>query len=99
MIVVSGTAIFPPGAFEKAQPAMQAMIEGSRAEAGCQYYSYGLDVLRSDTLIALEYWDDWAALEAHFNTEHMRAWRKALAEAGVLSRDIKACEAGPVRQL
>ncbi len=78
---------------------MRAMIEASRREEGCLYYSYGADILEPDTIIALEYWKDWAALDAHFKTPHMAAWRKFLGEIGVLERDLKGIEAKEVRTI
>ena len=98
MIIVSGTATFKDGALNEIRDEMEAMITASRAESGCIDYRYGLDTLNSNEMVVLEYWDDWAALEAHFNTPHMVKWREALAGV-VISRDIKACEAGPVKAL
>lgn len=99
MIVVCGTAKIRPGALASAssKEAMKAMIEASRREEGCLYYAYGADVLAPDTIIALEYWKDWAALDAHFKTPHMAVWRKFLGEIGVVERDLKGIEAKEVR--
>lgn len=99
MIVVSGKAKLPAGALQAFRNEMEAMITASRAEDGCIDYSYGVDVLEPDTLVVVEYWEDWAALEAHFATPHMTAWRKALGEAGIISRDIKAAEMKDSRSL
>jgi len=99
MVIVSGSAAVSPGAVDKARGAMERVIAATRKEAGCLYYSYGVDVMRADTIVILEYWEDWAALEKHSAQPHMAEWVKTLGEVGVLSRDIKACEAGPVRQL
>ncbi len=99
MIIVCGTANVKPGAIAGAKEAMRAMIEASRREEGCLYYSYGADIFAPDTIIALEYWKDWAALDAHFKTPHMADWRKTLAEIGVIARDLKAFEAGETRSL
>ncbi|MCB2096441.1 MAG: putative quinol monooxygenase [Parvularculaceae bacterium] len=99
MIIVSGTATVSPGALDKARGAMERVIAATRREEGCLYYSYGVDVMTPDTIVVLEYWESWAALEAHFTRPHMAEWVKTLGEIGVLSRDIKACEAGAVRQL
>ncbi|MEL7487756.1 MAG: putative quinol monooxygenase, partial [Pseudomonadota bacterium] len=91
-------ATFKDGALEALRPAMEAMIAASRAEPGCIDYRYGLDVSAPNEMVVVEYWEDWAALEAHFETPHMADWRAALAGV-VVSRDIKACEAGPVKAL
>ncbi|MEL7489218.1 MAG: putative quinol monooxygenase [Pseudomonadota bacterium] len=99
MIVVSGNAKFAPGALQKIRKEMEAMITASKAEAGCIDYAYGIDVSDPDTLLVVEYWEDWAALDAHFKEPHMATWRAALGAAGVLSRDIKAAEMDGVRAL
>ena len=99
MIIVCGTATIRRGALRGAEPAMRAMIEASRAEPGCRYYSYGADVLDPDTIIALEYWNDQAALDAHFKTPHMAAWRQKLGQLGVVTFNVKAYDAGPPRSL
>lgn len=99
MIIVSGTATVSAGALAKAKDAMTKVIEATRREDGCLYYSYGVDVMTPDTIIILEYWKDWASLEKHFTEPHMAEWIKAIGAAGVISRDIKACEAGETRPL
>ena len=99
MIVVTGKAHFAPGALATLKNEMAAMISGSRAESGCIDYAYGIDTMDPDTLVVCEYWEDWAALEAHFAAPHMTTWREALGKAGVLSRDIKAMEVGATKQL
>lgn len=98
MIIVSGTATVKPGTATALKDAMTTMITASRAERGCIDYRYGIDVLNPDQIVVLEYWDSWAALEAHFKMPHMAEWREALSGA-ILSRDIKASEAGETKDL
>lgn len=99
MIIVSGKAVVKPGAIDKARAAMEAAIRASREEAGCIDYSYGVDVIDPNTIIILEYWESEDALTAHFAQPHMASWLTALAEAGVVSQDIKAYEVGAARTL
>lgn len=99
MIIVSGTATVKPGALEKARAAMLKVIEATRREDGCIFYTYGVDVTLPDRIVILEYWKDWAALEKHFVQPHMAEWIKAIGEAGVVSREIKAAETGATRDL
>ena len=98
MIIASGQATVKPGALAKAREAMQAVIAATRKEAGCLFYSYGEDVSAPDSIIILEYWTDWAALERHFTAPHMAAWMKTLGDIGVVSSDIRAAEAGETRK-
>jgi len=99
MIIVSGKVGAAPGAVAKVRSEMETVIRATREEAGCLDYSYGVDVLDPNTIIVLEYWEDWAALEAHFKAPHMTIWSKTLGAASVTSRDIKAVEAGETRSL
>ncbi|HBS34111.1 MAG TPA: antibiotic biosynthesis monooxygenase [Parvularcula sp.] len=99
MIIVSGHAKLKPGALARARGAMLTAIEATRREEGCLFYSYREDVTAPDTIIILEYWKDWASLERHFTEPHMVEWVKALGEVGVVSRDIRAAEAGVTRTL
>ncbi len=97
MIIVSGKVKVVPGAIDRVRDMMESNIRATREEAGCVDYSYGADVLDPDTIILLEYWDDWAALEAHFTKPHTVEWMKAFGKADVVSRDIKFIEAGEER--
>ena len=99
MIIVSGKAKVEPGAIDKVREVMEATILATRQEDGCIDYSYGVDVLDPDTIVVLEYWDSWAALEKHFTQPHMALWIKTLGEAGVVSRDIRFIEAGDERNM
>ncbi len=98
MIIVSGKVAVKAGAIDKMRSEMDKVINATRQEVGCLAYSYGVDVLEPDTIIILEYWDDWASLETHFTQPHMAAWIRALGE-NIVSRDIKAVEAGETRTL
>ena len=99
MIIVSGKAKLAPGALQKVQKDMETVIAATRKEAGCIDYSYGADVTESDTIIVLEYWESWEALQAHTTQPHMGAWMAKLGEVGVVSQSIRFVEAGEERKL
>ena len=64
--------------------AARRLAAAPRAEPGCLSYHIGLDVERPSALRLSETWRDLAALQAHFATPHMAAFREVLsAEAGV----------------
>ena len=92
MIVVTGRVVVKDGALERLRPAMEAMIAASRAEAGCIDYSYGADLADPNAFLVLEKWESRAALDAHFETPHLKAWRTALNAAGLVSRDLVAAD-------
>lgn len=79
MIVINGTARLSDadGAREKMVPAVAAMVEASRAEPGCQSIRYGWDLADPNTMMFCEVYDDMAALQAHLQTPHMKAFYEA----------------------
>ena len=93
MIVVTGELRLAPKDVERARPHMRTVLETSRKEAGCLLYAYGEDVLEPGLIRIVERWQDWASLAAHDNAPHVVAWRAALKEIGVVSRDLMAHEA------
>ena len=97
VIIVSGKATVSEGALDKVRDIMEETIRETRNEAGCIDYSYGVDVLQPDTILIVEYWENWEALEKHFTQPHMAKWMKTLGEVGVLSRNIRFIEAGEER--
>lgn len=99
MIIVSGKAKLSPGGLEKVQNDMQALIAATRAEAGCVDYSFGADVTEPDTILVVEYWESWEALDAHVGQPHMTQWFAKLGEVGVVSQSIRFIEAGEERNL
>ena len=89
MIIVAGTVKFADGALAKLADPMDAIIEASRAEAGCILYSFAFDVQDPTLLRIYEQWESREALAEHFKQTHMDVWRAAVAEAGESERDIK----------
>ncbi|MEZ5894166.1 MAG: putative quinol monooxygenase [Parvularculaceae bacterium] len=92
MIIVAGRVALRPGALPALMPAMKAMVAASRAEPGCIAYHYGPDMTDPDAFLVLERWETRAALDAHFETPHLKAWRAALRNVGLVSRDLIAVE-------
>ena len=87
-LIVAGTVRVPPENIDAFRPQMAAMIEASLAEAGCEAYAYAADVLEPGLMHVFEVWRDQAALEAHFQTAHMAAWRAAWPAFGVSDRRL-----------
>lgn len=99
MIVVAGYLRLKPDTFAGLSTPMQVMIAASRAEKGCHAYSYGRDVIDPDTIRVFELWDSQDDLDRHFATPHLKAWRQALADAGIEARELFAYTAGVSRPL
>ena len=98
-LIIAGTVRCPPGNVAAFRPHMVAMLTATRAEDGCVDYSYAEDVAEPGLIRVFEIWRDQAALDAHFKTEHMAAWRAAWPSFGVSDRRLFAYETASERTL
>ena len=76
-VIVAGTVRVPPANVEAFRPHMKTMMAASQAEDGCETYGYAEDVAEPGLIHVFELWRDRSALDAHFATPHMAAWRAA----------------------
>ncbi len=83
-----GTIRIPDGAIDRARPAMAVMLAESRAEDGCLAYSYAQDILDPTLIHVVERWLDRAALNAHFASPHIAAWRSTWPKLEITDRDL-----------
>ena len=98
-VIIAGTVRVPPENIARFKPHMEAMLAASRAEDGCEVYSYAVDIIDAGLVRIFESWRDPAALAAHFETAHMAAWRARWPEFGVSDRQLSAYEVASVRPL
>jgi quinol monooxygenase YgiN len=78
---------------------MDAMLTASRAEPGCVEYSYAEDVVEPGLVRVFEVWRDQAAVDEHFASDHMKAWRAAWPSFGVSDRRLLAYEVASERSI
>ncbi|GAB2722900.1 MULTISPECIES: putative quinol monooxygenase [Comamonas] len=97
MLLIVGTVRLPAANLERALPAMRAMVEASRAEAGCLEYGYAQDVLEPGLIHVKELWSDQAALDAHFASSHIQAWRAAWPALEIGDRALRVYDVGAPR--
>ncbi len=98
-LIIAGTVRVPPENVEAFRPHMIAMMAASQAEDGCGAYGYAEDVGEPGLIHIFEVWRDQAALDAHFKTDHMAAWRAAWPSFGVSDRRLTAYEIAAQRPL
>ncbi len=91
MIVIEGTIRVADIAL--ARPHMNAMISASRTEPGCIDYAYAIDLIDPTLVRVSERWQSRQALAAHFESEHIKAWRAACSDIGVSDRSLRLYEA------
>jgi quinol monooxygenase YgiN len=80
--------------------AVAPMVAATHTEAGCREYAFSPDPDNDDRILLFELWDDQEALDAHFATEHMAEFQRAMAGIAVAGMDIKKytiSDVGPVR--
>ncbi|HWA61760.1 MAG TPA: putative quinol monooxygenase [Caulobacteraceae bacterium] len=98
-LIVAGTVRVPPQNIDRFRPHMVEMMTATQAEDGCFAYSYAEDVGEPGLIHVFEVWRDQAALDAHFQTQHMAAWRAAWPQFGVSDRALKAYDVTAERPL
>lgn len=76
MIVLSVSLRVPPAELDALRPHIDVLVAASRAEPGCQVYTYAEDMQDPGLLRVFEVYDDDAALEAHRRYPHFKAWRQ-----------------------
>lgn len=86
--MIAGTFRLPPDQLAAAQSAMLAMIHASRAEDGCLVYHYAEDVFEPGLIHVVERWRDREALDNHFASTHLAAWRARWASLGIGERSL-----------
>lgn len=89
MLLIIGTVRLPPDRLEDARPMMARMISASRAEDGCEEYSYAEDVLERGLIHVKELWRDQGALDLHFASQHITAWRSTWPSLGITDRNLR----------
>lgn len=92
MLIIVGTIRLPEENLERARATMKRMVDASRREDGCLEYSYAEDLFEPGLIHVKELWSDQAALDLHFASEHIAAWRATWPELGIGSRRLHLYE-------
>jgi quinol monooxygenase YgiN len=96
MIICMGHIRFGDGVIEQLQAAMAKQVLLTRAEDGCEHYSYAIDVLDSNLLLISERWRDEAAMAQHIETATSSEFAKSIQPL-IKEISVKAYENGTVR--
>ena len=88
MLIVAGTIQVDPDHRDAMFAAVAPMVAATRAEPGCRAYTFSPDPDDPGLVHLFELWDDQAALDAHFASDHMAAWQAAAADLPIGGRDI-----------
>ena len=93
MIVVQGEARFHPEDMAQVREATPAMIQATRAEAGCIAYAYAEDFLEPGLVRIVERWESEPEMKAHLTSPHMAAFAAVLGKVRVLGMRVVAYDA------
>lgn len=89
MLIILAQAETSPENLSELRAAAAAMAAASCAEDGCITYSFNSDLSTPNLVRIVEVWRDQAALDAHFRTHHMAAFRAAIAgRVRMLAADV-----------
>ena len=88
MLILSVNLRVPKADQEKLRPEMEKVVQASRKEPGCLAYSYGFDLLEPDIIRVFEIYKDDAALKAHGESEHFKAWRAVSGQYARVGRTL-----------
>ena len=80
MIVVNARIEADADSIEKMKSAIAAVEQASRAEEGCDDYTFSVELSDPTHLRITERWTSREALAAHFATPHMATFQKAMGE-------------------
>lgn len=69
-----------PGSEKQVEEALNALIEPTRAEAGCVSYNLFVSAADPATFITVETWSSQADLDAHLQAPHVQGALTAAAE-------------------
>ena len=100
MLIIAGSITTSPGHRDVFLAAAAPMVAATHAESGCREYVFSPDPDDADRILLFELWEDQASLDAHFVSEHMAAFQRALADVSVTGREIQKytiSDVGPVR--
>ena len=99
MIIVNGIVRFGAGEIDRLRDSMARNVEATRAEEGCEHYTYAVDISDPDLLHVAERWRDDAAIEAHMGSPHMGEFMAEIGASKIEAISIKAYEASFLRNV
>jgi quinol monooxygenase YgiN len=82
-LICAGTFRARKGVTHPVMKAMEAMATASRAEDGCEDFSYARDVFDPTLIRVFEVWRDATSFQAHRAMPHLTAWRAKWLDLGL----------------
>jgi quinol monooxygenase YgiN len=92
MIVVNAVVKTTQDSIAALRSAISAMETSSRAESGCEDYTFSVELNDPNTVRITEKWHSVEALKAHFATAHMAEFQKVMGTHPPVSMEVKCYE-------
>jgi quinol monooxygenase YgiN len=89
MLIIAGTITIDPARREQAIAAASELTGATRREPGCLAYTFSSDLQDASVMHLFERWESQAALDAHFQTEHMRRFQAVVPTLGVREMSLR----------
>ncbi len=83
-----------PGKIDEMRALLASLVEPTRAESGCLRYELLHNLTDPADFTFVEEWRDAAALESHFNTEHIKGALTRLQELAAEPMDLRRYRSG-----
>ena len=80
MIIVNATIKTSEATILATKEAIKIMEQASQAEAGCEDYTFSVELNDPSVLRITECWQNKEALAAHFKTPHMADFQAVMAQ-------------------
>ena len=97
MIIVNGRLETSAENIAHLKDAIAAMEIASRAEDGCDDYTFSVELNDPNVIRITEKWRDMEALAAHFASPHMATFQKAMRERPASGGGVSFFEATEVQ--
>lgn len=85
MILITGSIVTSPEAFDEIRAQSVAHSRRSRTEDGCLHHAVHVDAENELRLVFVEHWRDQAAVLKHFADPHARGFVGAVRKLGAMT--------------
>ena len=93
MIILNVTITVKPGKKDQLISKMENLIKSTRLESGCISYDLYSSTSDENVLMMFEQWESKEALDSHTQTDHFKAFGKAIKEYLAKEMEINAYSA------
>ncbi len=98
-VAVFGTLRFPPDRMAEVLPHLKTLVDATYKHDGCIAYDVAVDPFDSGLIRFSELWPSQISLDNHLVAAHIKPWRNAAKQCGLLAREFIAYEVSSFREV